>query len=340
MRVARLVETEKIELADEPMPAFGPNGVLIRTALAGVCGSDVHAFRGLHPFRHPPVVLGHELVGTVEAIGKAVGAFALGDRVTAMPCRGCGRCDLCLAGRPNICPDKIVPGTVDWLGTFGEYCVCDASIVYRLGVNTSMPLGALAEPLAVGVHSVRIARVEPGDRVLVLGAGTIGLLTLVAAQEAGAAHIAITDLLPEHLKIAQTLGANAVYNVASGSLCDQLPSDNPAYDVVVLTAGVQSTVDDALKLVRRGGRVVVTAMFLRPVQVDLLAVTLYELQVLGSQIYTDADFRVAMELLDSSKYRLDKLITHVLPLSQAQSALELAASHADGAVKVLLDTTG
>jgi len=282
---------------------------------------------------------GARLVGTVEAVGREVDAIAVGDRVTAMPCRGCGQCDLCLAGRSNICPEKVVPGTESWLGTFGEYCLCDASIVYRLGENTTMPMGALAEPLAVGVHSVRIARIEPGDRVLVLGAGTIGLLTLVAAQEAGAAHIAITDLLPEHLELAKELGASAVYNVAGGTLRDQLPADSSAYDVVVLTAGVQSTVDDALKLVRRGGRVVVTAMFLRPVQVDLLTVTLYELQVLGSQIYTDADFGVAMQLLDSSKYALEKLITHVLPLSEAQPALELAASHGDGAVKVLLDTT-
>ena len=163
MRAATLETTGKIVVGEVDDLSVGADEALIKVAYAGVCGSDVHSFEGTHPFRHPPVVLGHEVAGTVEALGPEAKGLAIGDRVTVMPYVACGVCHTCQRGLTYICENKVVPGSKGWVGTFAEYFVAKDRITYKLGENTSLKRGLLAEPLAVGVHSVRRARVAKGE---------------------------------------------------------------------------------------------------------------------------------------------------------------------------------
>ncbi len=338
MKAAVLVETGKIEIREIDGQTVGPDDILIKTAYAGVCGSDLHAFGGKHPFRKPPVILGHELAGTVVECGAGVGGYRHGDRVTVMPLVACGTCRLCRMGRENVCLNKQVPGAGAWLGSFAEYALAKASITYKLGEATPCELGVLAEPLAVGVHAVqRQARLEPGSRVLVLGGGTIGILTALAARAAGAGDIVATDLFEFNLALLRSLCGAAIIHAAEAGWEERLARAYPdKFDATFLCSGAPATVGQAVRQTRRGGRIIVTGLFLEPVPVDLTAVTLGELEVIGSQIYDHRDFRAAVDWIDAGRFDFRRLLTHVFPLEQAQHALTILANRTEDAVKILL----
>jgi L-iditol 2-dehydrogenase len=341
MKAAVLVERGRIDIREVDRPILGPDDVLIKTEYAGVCGSDLHAFKGEHPFRKPPVILGHELAGTAVECGAAVRGIRPGDRVTIMPLVSCGTCRLCRQGRENICLNKQVPGAGAWLGSFAEHALAPAAIAYKLGEATPCDLGVLAEPLAVGVHAVRRrARVEPGSRVLVLGGGTIGILTALAARAAGAGDLVATDLFEFNLALTRALcGAETIHASRTGWEDDLTRAFPDKFDVTFLCSGAPPTVGQAVRLTRRGGRIIVTGLFLEPVPVDLTAVTLGELEVLGSQIYDHRDFRTAVDWIDAGRFDFRRLVTHVFPLERAQDALTILADRTEDAVKILLQVT-
>lgn len=341
MKAAVLTETGRIDIREVDRPILGPDDLLIKTAYAGVCGSDLHAFRGKHPFRRPPVILGHELTGTVVECGGDVRGFRVGDRVTVMPLVACGACKPCRMGRENICLNKRVPGAGPWLGFFAEYALAKARITYTLGDATPGELGVLAEPLAVGVHAVqRQARIEPNSRVLVLGGGTIGILTALAARAAGAGDIVATDLLDFNLALARDLCGAAPVHAAEAGWEERLAQEYPdKFDTTFLCSGAPATVGQAVRLTRRGGRIIVTGLFLEPVSVDLTAVTLGELEVIGSQIYDHRDFRTAVDWIDAGRFDFRRLLTHVFPLERAQDALTILANRTEDAVKILLQAS-
>ena len=341
MQAAVLVDTGTIDIREVERQALCPDDILIRTAYAGVCGSDLHAFKGKHPFRKPPVILGHELAGTVVECGDGVRGVHPGDRVTVMPLVSCGACRLCRLGRENICLNKQVPGAGAWLGSFAEFTLAKASVVYKLGDATPFDLGVLAEPLAVSVHAVqRQARVEPGSRVLVLGGGTIGILTALAARAAGAGDLVTTDLFEFNLALTRALcGAETIHAGRTGWEDDLTRAYPDKFDVTFLCSGAPATVGQAVRLTRRGGRIILTGLFLEPVPVDLTAVTLGELEVLGSQIYDHRDFRAAVDWIDAGRFNFRRLLTHVLPLERAQDALTILANRTEDAVKILLQVS-
>jgi L-iditol 2-dehydrogenase len=339
MKVAMLEAAGRIVLQEANDLRPGPGELLIRTAFAGVCGSDLHTFQGAHPFRKPPVILGHEIAGTVAELGAGVSGFRPGDRVTVMPLLACGSCPPCRAGTPNICLHKTVPGVEGWLGTFAEYFLARPSVTYRLGKGTGLDLAVLAEPLAVGVHSVlRRGRVGAGSRVLVLGAGTIGILTACAARLAGAAAIAVTDVFPFNAMLAAELCGGRGYAARMEGLEDTILHDHPEkFDVAFLCSGAPATVATAFRLTRRGGRIVVTGLFHAPVPTDLTGIALNEFDLSGSVIYDAQDFQTAVEWIDGGRCQFQKVITHVFPLAQAQAALSLLAQHAEDVAKILLE---
>jgi L-iditol 2-dehydrogenase len=338
VRAAVLVETGKIDIRQVDRRSLGPDDVLIKTAYAGVCGSDLHAFRGKHPFRKPPVVLGHELAGTVIECGQGVRVVRPGDRVTVMPLVPCGACRLCRMGRTNLCLRRQVPGVGEWLGAFAEYFVAKASITFKVGETTPCDIAVLAEPLAVGIHGVfRQGRVQRGDRVIVLGAGPIGILTAMAARAAGAEEIVITDLLGFNLALAKEVCGVVAYDAGEPDWEAALARAHPdKFDIAFLCSGAPVTIQQAFACTRRGGRVIVTGMFLDPVTVDLLSVNLNELELIGSVVYDHADFRMAVEWIDTGRFDFRKLVTHTFPLDHAQRALTLLAERTDDALKVLL----
>ena len=253
-----------------------------------------------------------------------------------MPFVPCGVCRYCRMGRANICENKVVPGQ-DWSGTFAEYFVSPVAVTFHLGEHTSLELGVLAEPLAVGVHSAKRARINDETHALVLGGGSIGLLTGAAAHLAGAASVAVTDLYAHNLQVAHALGAEHTYQAARPELIDAIRADYPeGFDVIFLTSGAGVTFEQALALAQRGARLIVSAFFTREVSLSFLMVTIHELELLGSQIYTRQDFETALRYLDTGCLPFEALVTHTMPLDQAQQALDMLDRHSEDGIKVLL----
>lgn len=336
MKQALLQATGQIVIQQvDDLPA-GPDDILIQVAYTGVCGSDLHSFRGTHPFRSAPVVLGHEVSGTIAALGAQVSGFCLGDAVTVMPFLPCGHCRYCLAGRPNICEHKVVPGSA-WRGTFAEFFLSKPSATFKLAEHTVLRRAVLAEPLAVGVHAAARARLTADSAALVLGGGTIGILTAAATHLAGARSVALTDLYDHNLAAARALGADHTYSALTPDLVEAIRADYPeGFDAIFLASGANVTIQQALALAQRGARIIVSAFFVQEVTLSLLTVTIHELEFLGSQIYTAADFGQALAYLDAYPLPFETIISHVLPLDHAQDALEMMSLRTEDSIKVLL----
>jgi len=337
MKAVLLTAPFTLDIREMDKPEPRPNEVLIKVKATGVCGSDLHAYRGTHPFRKPPVVLGHELAGEAEQVGREVKMIRVGDRVTVEPWVRCGKCPYCFEGKYNLCVEKRGMGTTEWQGSFAEYVVAPEDVVYKLPEGVSYEEGALVEPLAVSVHTVRRARVRLGESVAVLGAGPIGLGILACLHEAGATKLIITDIENFNLKLASRLEATVVVNAKEKSLqgvVDEV-TDGVGLDIAVIAAGEKSLVNEASKIVKKGGRVVVPAIFDESPEVDMFKIVYSEQNIQGVWAYTRKDFNIAIDLLASGKVDLRPLITHRIPLDEAIKVFKILDKRTEKAVKIV-----
>ncbi|MBN1260360.1 MAG: alcohol dehydrogenase catalytic domain-containing protein [Anaerolineae bacterium] len=337
MRQVELSAPKSIRLLDVPRPTPGPGEVLIAVAAVGICGSDLHAYHGKHPFIRLPVVPGHEFAGAIAAVGPEVDAFSVGERVTVEPSLTCGDCYNCTHGRYNICEHLAVIGC-QTTGAMADFIVAPADRVFLLPDAVTWEQGAMVEPLAVGIHAVKVAGFAPGASVLILGAGTIGLMTLQAAKAAGAGPVVVTDLLPARLDLALRLGADAAVNPAVSPLKESLEValGPDRADVIIECVGVGATVRDAINVARKGTRIVLAGVFEELVSVPLGLVQDRELVLAGTLMYADDDFPEAISLLATGKVQAAPLVSHHFALEDAAQAFQ-AADQRDYALKVILD---
>jgi L-iditol 2-dehydrogenase len=331
----------RVERAEPPgQPAEGQ--VRVRPSVVGICGSDLHARAGTHPFIPLPYRPGHEVVGVVDAVGAGVDGLAVGDRVVVEPNLVCGRCRQCRDGRYNICRNLAVFGCQTPGGLAEEFLLA-ADRLHRLPDGMPDELAALVEPLATPVHAVRIAGVGPGSRVAVLGAGPIGLLVLVVARAAGAAAVVVTDVLASKRDRARRLGADAVLDAGDPELVakatEALATEGAGgADVVFDCVAREASMRQAVELVDKGGVVAVVGVPAGPTTVPLHLVQDREITVLGSLMYVGADMRRAIELLDSGAVAAEDLVTSVFPLDRAAEAFAAGADPEQ--VKVLVRVHG
>jgi 2-desacetyl-2-hydroxyethyl bacteriochlorophyllide A dehydrogenase len=315
-----------VEIRRAARPAPGPGEVLVRMRVVGICGSDVHALHGRHPFVPLPYRPGHEIVGTVEATGAGVDLPA-GRRVVIEPILACGACKYCRDGRYNLCATMAFFGCTAPDGGLADLFVVPADRVLPVPDRLSDGLAALVEPLSTPVHAVRLAGPDlTGRTVAVLGAGTIGLLTLVAARHAGAARIAVSDVLAAKRDVARRLGADSVHDAADPGLVDAVRADlGTSADVVFDCVAVQQTVDQAIAMAVKGGTVVVVGVPAAPVTVPLPEIQDLQVRIQGSATYTRDDVEQAMRMLTGGLLREDDLITARYPFARAAEAFADAA---------------
>ncbi|MGV3487569.1 MAG: zinc-dependent alcohol dehydrogenase [Tuberibacillus sp.] len=321
----------------EPAP-LEENEVRIQVKAAGICGSDIHAYKGLHPFRKPPVIIGHEISGEVVEIGSAVTRVKVGDKVTVEPQVGCGKCEHCLQGEINYCDNRKAPGIGKWYGTMAENFVAPEEVVFVLPQDMDHKLGALAEPLAVAVHAVRRAGIGVGDKVAILGSGPIGLLTMAVAKAAGATTILGTDVFDYCLDTAKDMGATHALNIKGKDnwVEEALELVGGPFDKVLIAVGVPGIVNQGLSLVKKGGRVVTIAMFHAEQSLDIMQLQGQEKELVGCFCYTREDTITAVDLLATEKINSDAIVTHVLPYTQAADGFEMMEKKEDNPLKILV----
>src|SRR4051812_37510174 len=319
-------------------PEPGPGEVLVRTLVSGVCGSDTRAVQGLHAFLPLPYPPGHEVVGVVETVPHA-SHLQVGQRVTVEPTLPCGSCKQCALGRDNLCDRLRVFGCVHDQGGMADYFTIAASRLHRIPDGFTDEQAALVEPLATPVHAVRLAA-QPsegltGRTVAIIGAGTIGLLTLVAARRSGARRVVVTDVLESKLQRASRLGADHVVDAHERDVAGRVRAQlGDSVDVVFDCVATQSTMDQAVAMSLKGGTVVVVGVPPGPVNIPLPVVQDQQIRIQGAATYVREDFEEAIDLLGSGVLDAADLVTATYSLDRAAEAFDAAA---DGEqVKVLV----
>jgi L-iditol 2-dehydrogenase len=339
---AALLESEgQLVLTEAAMPTIqSADQVLIRVKTVGVCGSEVHAFRGTHPFRKAPVILGHEAAGQIVALGHAVTRFKVGERVILDPQWTCGQCAYCRTGAINHCPSKKVLGTSAWPGAFGEYIIAPEASVFHLPDTLSYSQGSLIEPLSVAVHVAHRATLVAGESVAILGTGSIGSLLVGVSGVMGANPIIAVDIRQHCLDTArERLGATHAILLSKDDLAERVKqiTDGQGVDVVFVTADDCGLVNQAVDIAKRRGRLVLVAL-LTQAALQCMAYPLIskELHIMGSSMARHDDVRTAIDLASHEQIDVQAIATHLLPIEAAQRGLELADTKQDGAIKVIL----
>ncbi len=312
MKAAVLTRCRHIEIQQRPRPIPGPEDVCIRLSVAGICGSDHALYTGGIAVALP-VVPGHEAIGRIAGVGHAVTGVEIGQRVTIQPNLGCGHCRWCRAGRINICPDKVRIG-LDRDGVFADQVCAPASYVWPIPDDLPDRSAVMAEPLAVAVHAASLAAPQTNQRVLVLGAGVIGLLTLQLAVLAGAT-VTACDLAPQRLAIARKLGA------ANTIMPDDPAVGNTPYDLIYETCGAPSALEQAITWAAPGASIVLIGLAHHAHPLLSTPIVRKELQILGSIIYTD-EFPRAIELLRQGSVHTQPLTSDPIGLDQLDHALQ------------------
>jgi 2-desacetyl-2-hydroxyethyl bacteriochlorophyllide A dehydrogenase len=318
MKALMYLGPRTMELQDVPEPSPAAGEARVRVRAAAICGSDLHGFREASPRRIPPLIMGHEVVGTVDALGEGVDAALEGTRVVTMPVVSCGRCDRCREGRPNLCPDRRLMG-MDFPGAFAEAFTIDAGRLVPMPEEMADTTGTVVEPLANAVHSVGRA-VKEGDTVLVIGAGPIGLFAARAAVLEGAAQTFVVDTLEDRLAIAKELGAEPLLaDHAANELEDR--TRGRGVDAVIDAAGYPATWALGVRAARPGGRIDVIGLGAPQGPLDYHPIVAKGLTIVGSYACVEEDFVRALVLLSSGNVDVEGW-TVTMPLADAQAAFE------------------
>jgi L-iditol 2-dehydrogenase len=340
MKALLLSSYKHLELADLPIPSPASDEVLIRVAACGICGSDVHGYDGGSGRRIPPLVMGHEAAGIVSTVGTSVKDFAPGNRVTFDSTVYCGACPNCLRGDMNLCDNRQVLGVScdDYhrSGAFAEYVAVPARILHRLPDNLPFAEAAMLEAVAVAIHAVNLALVNDATTALVIGAGTIGILTLQAVRAAGCKNVLVTDIDRDRLALAKQLGATATFlsNESLQSQVLQLTS-NQGVDVALECVGRNETVAAAIEAARKGGTVVLVGNIAPNVNLPLQKVVTRQIRLQGS-CASSGEYPRAIELLASGAIKVKPLITAIAPLEEGASWFERLYNREPNLLKVVL----
>ena len=321
MRAAYYQGNKTITTSECQPVAPGPGQVQLQVSHCGICGTDLHLYHGHMDHRvKTPQVFGHEMSGTIAGVGAGVTEYKPGDRVTVMPLDPCGNCPACKAGHSHVCQRLKFIG-IDTPGALQALWTVPAHTLHRIPDSLSLEHAALIEPIAVACHDVRLGQVKSGEYAVVLGGGPIGSLVALVAKAAGA-RVVVSEINPFRIELARKLGLDVVNPLETDlvQLVTEQTKDAGA-DVVFEVSGSAAGAEMMTKLPRVRGRVVIVAVFAKPVPVDLHKFFWREIQLCGTRVYEHEDFEKAIELAAARALPFEQLITGVYPLEGVSKAL-------------------
>ena len=331
--VGKLVE-EEVEYSH---PKKGQ--VLLRVERCGVCGSDISAFHGRHPYVHCPIVLGHEFAGTVVELGPGITELSIGARVTVIPHVVCGNCQACKAKRYNFCEKlRVLGAQLD--GAYAEYINVLAEMALPIPSSMSMDDAALVEPISVGYHAAKRGNIRPDDDVLVVGAGPIGISTMQSCQVLGAKKVLIADIDAARLKLAKQLGAYEIIDTTKENIIRGLKriiGGPKKIDLFFDCVGGKGQVfDQIIQIARRGTRIVVVGVLSLDYSIPHLPDFIeHELLISGTTMYVPQDYREIISLISSGKIKTKGIITHYYTLDQIIEAFDMIERRKEKFFKIM-----
>lgn len=340
MRAAYLEDIGDIKIKNIEKPKPNDNEVLVKIKSVGVCGSDIHYYKHgkIGDFVvNEPLILGHESAGEVVEIGDEVTSLKVGDRVSLEPGVPCRKCEYCKKGKYNLCPDVEFMATPPVDGAFTEYVKHPADFTFKISDNMTYEEGALIEPLAVGLYSAGRVNLKPGMKVVILGAGPIGLTTLQAVKSSGA-EVVISDINSFRLSYAQKFGADKTINAKKVDTEEEVKKYfNGGADIVFECAGTVNTTKLTTKLAKRGGKIVITGMASADtIDYDMIGLGAKEQEIYGVFRYANV-YKKAIKMVSRGKIDLKSMVTDSYSLDEIQDALEYADKNKDKAVKVVVN---
>ena len=336
MRAVVFGDDRKIRLEEVPVPEVGPGQVLLRPHFCGICGTDLHAPSMAAPFR-AGVVMGHEFSGEVVATGERVQGWEPGTRVVVNPNGNlCGACGACRDARFNLCRSAVFENGIGIRhdGGMAEFVTVDPKVLHRLPDAVSSEQGAFVEPLATAIRAVRRSGFRLGGSAAVIGTGPVGLLMIQALRRAGASTITAIELSPFRRRAALDLGADIALDPEVAPPREVFGTDLDPPEFVFECSGAQGTLELAVDIVRYGGRVALTGLPSRPVEVTATTVIGKEVDVVGSIIYVE-EFPLAIDLLAQGAFDIESIISRVLPIARFDEGFEALANPVS-TLKILL----
>lgn len=341
MRVAIMEGIGKMGFTERPIPTPKDDEVLVKLEYVGICGSDMHYYEkgAIGDFVvEPPFVLGHEPGGTVVEVGSKVSHLKVGDRVALEPGKTCGHCKYCRQGKYNLCPDVVFFATPPVDGVSQEYVAHEADLCFKLPDNVSTLEGALIEPLAVGFHAAITGDAHLGQKAVVMGAGCIGLVSMMALKARGVQQVYVVDIMDKRLEKAMELGATGVINGKKEDVVAKVMelTGGEGTDLVIETAGSEFTCRQAIQMAGKGSTIVLVG-YSRTGEM-----TLPTDFVLNKELTLKSIFRyrhiypTAIEAVSSGKINLKGIVTDIFPLSDIQHAMDESVRNKADIVKAVI----
>ncbi|MEY4981223.1 MAG: hypothetical protein RL174_561 [Actinomycetota bacterium] len=330
MRASYLLEQGKVAIREVDVPQLDADEVLVKVAAVGVCGSDVHYYQhgkiGPYVVNHP-LILGHELSGTIAAVGADVDASRIGERVAVEPQRPCRECEQCKAGRYNLCPNIEFYATPPIDGAFAEFVKIQAHFAFKIPDHVSFEAAALIEPLSVCIWAAQRAEITKGSRVLIAGAGPIGVIMAQVASAFGAAEVIISDISEDRRNFALNFGATRAIDPREESV------EGLGVNAFVDASGVAQAVFSGIKAVGPAGHVLLVGLGSEEMNLPISHIQNNEIWVTGVFRYANT-WPTGIDLVASGKVNLDALVTHTFGLDDVESALN--AGKLPGSMKAIV----
>lgn len=341
MKVAVMEGIGKMGFEEREIPKPKDDEVLVKLEYVGICGSDLHYYEtgAIGDYIvEPPFVLGHEPGGVVVEVGKNVSHLKVGDRVALEPGKTCGHCEFCKEGKYNLCPDVVFFATPPVDGVFQEYVAHEADLCFKLPENVSTLEGALIEPLAVGFHAAIQGDAHLGQKAVVMGAGCIGLVSMMALKARGVSEVFVVDIMDKRLEKAMELGATAVINGAKEDVEEKVKAltGGKGADLVIETAGTEITTRQAIHIAKKGSNIVLVGYSKSG------EMTLPMSLVLDKELTFKTVFRyrhiypMAIEAVAAGKVNLKGIVTNVFSLDEAQEAMDYSVHNKADIVKSVI----
>lgn len=339
MLQAKLLQPKKIIFEEVKIPKVKDNEVLIEVKAIGICGSDIHTYKGVHPFvKKYPLIQGHEFSGVITKVGRSIVNLKIGQKVTVEPSLVCGKCFNCISNRYNICENlKVMGFQTD--GAMRNYFAVPEYKVIPLLENVNYNQGAMIEPLAVAVHSIKRTGKVNGKNILVLGAGTIGILTGAVAKCFGAKKVIITDVSDFRLEYAKKINIDHLVNVKKENLKDKINKyfGKQSANIIFECVGVADTINQAINISRKGTKIIVAGVFSSKVEIDAGLIQDKELELIGTLMYQKEDFKNAINLIHRKKIDPSLLITHKFSFEKLPDAYNLIESEKEDFLKIMIE---